>query len=95
MSKIERKMRRSAQRQKKKELEKDMIQKVALFGQIPGNCLVCDKEFDKNNKEMVQSWYVIVREEEKKVNLYCPECWENANEFISNLQKEGLNERKS
>jgi len=95
MSKIERKMKRTAQRQKKKELEKDMVQKVALFGQIPGNCLICDKEFDKKDKEMVQSWYVIVREEEKKVNLYCPECWENANDFISNLQKGDLDERES
>jgi uncharacterized protein with PIN domain len=95
MSKLERKIRRNAAKQKKKSLEKDMVQKVALFGQIPENCLVCEKDFDKKNKEMVQSWYVIVREEEEKVNLYCPECWGRANELICNLQEEDLNERKS
>tara|TARA_Y100000310_G_scaffold302866_1_gene340662 strand:- start:555 stop:842 length:288 start_codon:yes stop_codon:yes gene_type:complete len=95
MSKIERKIRRNSAKQKKKSLEKDMVQKVALFGQIPEHCLVCEKDFDKKNKEMVQSWYVIVREEEKKVNLYCPECWDRANELICNLQEEDLNERKS
>tara|TARA_Y100000296_G_C5133440_1_gene236844 strand:- start:30 stop:317 length:288 start_codon:yes stop_codon:yes gene_type:complete len=95
MSKLERKIRRNSAKQKKKSIEKDMAQKAALFGQLPERCLICEKDFDKKNKEMVQSWYVIVREEQKKVNLYCPGCWERANEFISNLQEGGLDERKS
>jgi hypothetical protein len=39
-------------------------------------------KFDKKNKEMVMSWYVIVREKEEKVNLYCPGCWSKARKII-------------
>ena len=68
---------------------------VSLFGSLPGYCLICEKSFDKKNKEMVQSWYVIVREQEEKANLYCPECWQRGNKFISELQEELENARKS
>ena len=44
------------------------------------------------NKEQVMSWYVVVRENVEKVNLYCPECWGRANELIEQL-REGLDEQ--
>ena len=56
--------------------------------------MICEKEFDKTNKEMVQSWYVVVREEENKVNLYCPPCWESALQKIKDIQ-EAMAEAKS
>ena len=41
----------------------------------------------KLHKEMVSSWYVVVREQENKVNLYCPPCWESALQNIKEIQE--------
>ena len=87
MSKFGRKIRREQAKQKKKEAQKDMNQKVALFGNLGESCLICDKPFDKTDKEMVKSWYVIIREAEEKVNLYCPPCWESATQKIKEIQE--------
>ena len=73
---------------KKKQAKQDLKEKISLFSQIDDYCLVCEKPFDKKNKEMVQSWYVIVRESQNKVNLYCPECWERANSLIKEIKEE-------
>ena len=43
---------------------------------------MCEKPFDKKDREQVKSWNVVVREKEKKVNLYCPECWTKAKSII-------------
>ena len=40
------------------------------------------KVFDKKDRSMVESWRVVVREKEKKVNLYCPECWDFAQKIV-------------
>lgn len=73
----------------KKGAEKELSKKVGLFNKLPDRCLTCNTIFDKEDKEMVMSWYVIVREEEKKVNLYCPECWDKAMKIIEDF-KSGL-----
>tara|TARA_R100000008_G_scaffold68883_1_gene46179 strand:+ start:434 stop:718 length:285 start_codon:yes stop_codon:yes gene_type:complete len=85
---IKRKMRRQAE----KEADKEFQAKVALFDRLQDNCLVCDKPFDKKNKEMVMSWYVAVRQKEEAVNLYCPECWDRGLSLVQTI-KEDLNER--
>ena len=64
-----------------------MAEKVALFGKLEDECLVCAEPFDKTNKEMVMSWSVVVREKEGKVNLYCPACWEKAQSVIEQARK--------
>ena len=79
---------------KEKQAQKDIREKVGMFSELEDSCLVCEKAFDKQNKEMVQSWYVIVREEQGKVNLYCPECWGRANSVIEKI-KEDMNAQKS
>ena len=43
---------------KLKAKEKDLNEKINMFNRLPDECLVCDAKFDKNNKEMVQDWYV-------------------------------------
>jgi uncharacterized protein with PIN domain len=85
MSKFERKLRRQQAKKKKKEAEKEMAQKTALFGKIPENCLACEAPFDKKNKEMVMQWYVTIRESEKKVHLYCPKCWNMAQKLTQQI----------
>jgi len=74
-----------------KKLEKELSRKIDLFGKAPDYCLTCHKKFDKANKEMVTSWYVIVRNQEEKVRLYCPTCWEKAQDFIERLENDKRN----
>ena len=78
---------RKYKRKNKKKVKKDLAKKVALFGKLGDECLTCSKPFDKNDKEQVTSWSVVVREKEQKVNLYCPECWDKANKIIEEFKK--------
>jgi len=95
MSSIERTLRRKKTNKQKKNAQKEMAAKIALFGKIPNHCLTCQKPFDKMNKEQVMSWNVVVRKEEETVNLYCPECWEKALGILKDFKKhlEEKNER--
>ena len=81
-----RKIRRAQAKKLKKNAEKEMAEKVSLFGKLPPNCLTCEKPFDKMDKQQEMSWSVVVRKEEEKVNLYCPECWENAKKIIEDFK---------
>ena len=74
---------------KLKAKEKDLNEKINMFNRLPDECLVCDAKFDKNNKEMVQDWYVVVRNETKIVKLYCPECWNRAKDLIEQIKTHG------
>lgn len=88
MTKAAKKVERRMRRVKKKQAEKEMKEKIGLFSKLEDFCLVCEKPFDKQDKEMVQSWCVIVREEQKQVRLYCPECWGRANTMVKKIQEE-------
>lgn len=69
----------------------ELESKIALFGKMPGECLNCEKPFDKSNKEMAMSWSVVVHDKEEMVRLYCPECWDRAikitEDFKSHLEE--------
>ena len=82
---MNRKERRRLKKQQEKEGNKEMAEKIGLFNKIPDHCLTCGLEFDKTNKEQVTTWFVAVREEEQKVNLYCPACWETAQNLIKDF----------
>lgn len=75
---------------KKSELDK----KVGIFEKLPSKCTNCDKPYDKKSKKMAMTWSVVVREQEEKVNLYCPVCWDNAQKLIKQI-KEEINENKN
>ena len=77
--------RRAAAKQAKKDGNPDMEEKITLFGKLPGNCLVCELVFDKKNKEMVQSWSVVVHDKKEQVRLYCPPCWEQAVKLVEEV----------
>ena len=78
---------RKIQRKRDKEVKKDMQEKIKLFGKTPDQCNMCEKPFDKKDKDQVQSWRVVVREEEERVNLYCPACWDYANELLGSIME--------
>jgi len=72
------------QREKEKAAKKELQKKVGLFNKLSDHCLVCQKDFDKKNKEMVMSWSVVIKEE--KVRLYCPDCWDRAKNLIKEMK---------
>ena len=72
----------------------DLEKKIGLFDKIPKQCTNCDAPYDKKDKKMAMTWSVVVREQENRVNLYCPTCWDNAKKMISEL-KEKLNENEN
>ena len=80
MSSLSKKLRRTKEKEAKKELQK----KVGLFNKLEDHCLVCQKDFDKQNKEMVMAWSVVVKED--TVRLYCPECWDRAKKLIEEIK---------
>jgi hypothetical protein len=63
------------------EAQDKMASQVAQFGKLPKSCNACQKEFDKKNKEMVQSWSVVVKQE--VVRLFCPDCIEKTKEILN------------
>ena len=79
-------LKRKMERKKIKNAEKEMKQKLNMFDKLGEECLNCQKGFDKTNRSMVESWRVVVRQDENKVNLYCPECWD----FAQKIVKEAL-----
>ena len=87
---MNREQRRAMAKQAKKDGNEDVVEKVALFGKLGDECLVCNKPFDKKDKEMVMSWNVVVREKEEKVNLYCPDCWNGALDMLKQAKEEIL-----
>tara|TARA_Y100000310_G_scaffold263085_1_gene273062 strand:- start:153 stop:458 length:306 start_codon:yes stop_codon:yes gene_type:complete len=95
MGSLKRKLARNAA----KRLKKDMKEHMAMFDRLAKNCCACDKEFDKNSKEHATTWNVVVREKEKIVRLYCPECWDKACKIIEEVKndfrvyKEGRGDR--
>ena len=83
---------RSIARQQKKLAEKELKQKVNMFSRLPDECGACLKTFNKKDREMVGTWTVVVKEKEKKVNLYCPDCWGKAQAAVQQFYKEKENE---
>ena len=92
---MNRKQRRERDRQIKKSKEKptDMERKLGLFDLMPDDCFVCHKNFDKKDKEMVQTWNVVVRESKNSVKIYCPECWNNALKLLKEFGVPTVDER--
>jgi len=86
---MNRKQRRAQEAQLRKDGNDELATKVAMFGKLPEECTACTAAYDKNDKEMATTWNVVVREQEKDnpVRLYCPTCWNTAQEVINNFLK--------
>ena len=69
----------------KKQAEKDLKEKLNMFDKLPAECTACTAPFDKKNRDMVNSWNVVVRTRENVVRLYCPPCWEQAIAVLESL----------
>ena len=86
---MNRKQRRKAEKVKKSltPSEQNLSEKIFLFDQLPDACTTCTEPFDKKDKSMVNSWKVVVRQEERQVRLFCPECINKAKEAIDDSKK--------
>ena len=86
---MNRKQRRAQEALLRKDGNEELATKVALFGKLPEECTACTAAYDKNDKEIATTWNVVVREQEKDnpVRLYCPACWNTAQEVINNFLK--------
>lgn len=71
---MNRKQRRALDKELPKDTSNNISEKISQFGNLPDECLTCLKPFDKKNKEMVQTWNVVVKDTDT-VRLYCPDCW--------------------
>ena len=65
-----------------KDKQKDLQQKLNMFDRLPDHCLTCNLHFDRKNKEQVQSWFVVVKNAQQSVKIYCPECWNKATKVV-------------
>ena len=70
-------LKRKLQRNKKKKAERELKDKVMSFDRMPDCCVMCYKDFDKKSREMANTWTIVERREEKRVSLFCPDCWED------------------
>ena len=85
-------LKRKIKRETQKNSKKDFGKKVGLFNKIPDMCLTCEKKYDKTCKEMAKTWNVVVKDEET-VRLYCPDCWNMANNLINKVINDGRKNR--
>lgn len=70
-------LKRKIQKAKKKKAEEDLKNKVMSFDRMPDCCVMCYKDFDKKSREMANTWFIVERREQKRVSLFCPDCWDN------------------
>ena len=88
---MNRKQRRAMEAQAKKgnNAEETLATQAALFGKLPEECTACEAPFDKTDRAMVNTWRVVVREQDKEnpVRAYCPSCWGTAQEVLDNFLK--------
>ena len=84
---MNRAQRRAAKKNKKNE-SSEVQEKMAMFGKLEDECLVCQTPFDKKDKQQVMYWSVVVRNDTEEVRLYCPDCWGKAKAVVQAYEKE-------
>jgi len=88
-------LKRKMARNKAKKAKKELKEQLNMFSKLGGECNACQKEYDKTSKEHVTTWRVIVREQEGLVRLYCPECWDKAQNIVQKIEEELKSEQEN
>ncbi len=81
---MNRSARRKAAKLAKKSGNEDLEKKLSMVSSLSDSCLTCQKAFDKSNIEMLDSWIIVVRDEETR--LYCPTCWDDAMKRVQQIE---------
>ena len=77
---MNREQRRALKKQGIDEAEVKLSDKIFLFDKLPDKCTSCENSFDKQDRTMVFSWKVVIREE--TVRIFCPTCIQKAQEVL-------------
>jgi ribosomal protein L44E len=80
---MNRRERRAMEKSVGADASQDIANKVAQFNKLPQQCDACQEPFDKKDKQMVQSWSVVVKQE--VVRLFCPHCIKKTQEALENV----------
>jgi ribosomal protein L44E len=83
---MNRKQRRAVSKHAGNPASEKLAQKISQFGKLPQQCTACQKEFDKQDKDMIQSWSVVVKQE--VVRLFCPDCIQKTKEALQHVSTE-------
>ena len=78
---MNRQTKRAMKRQMGSSATNEMAEKVIQFSKLPESCSACQKSFDKKDKDMLNSWHVVTRQD--VVRLFCPDCIEKTKEVIN------------
>ncbi len=78
---MNRRQKRALKKQVGSKTQEKMTDLMTQFSKLPQSCDACQKEFDKTNREMIQSWSVVVKQQ--VVRLFCPECIEITKEALN------------
>jgi len=76
-------MNRKQRRAIKKQTDQNTTDALELMLSVGSECLTCKKAYDKMSKEMVRTWFVEVYKAAKRVDLYCPGCYEKRKHELS------------
>jgi ribosomal protein L44E len=87
---MNRKQRRAMNKQIGAQPTDELAQKISQFDKLPQQCTACHKEFDKQDKKMLQSWSVVVKQE--VVRLFCPHCINKTKEALEHVSTKNRSE---
>lgn len=85
---MNRKARRALQRKVGVDAQEKVSTQMEQFGKLPQSCNACHEPFDKTDKEMIQSWSVVVRQE--TVRLFCPNCIKKTQEALEDVSTKDI-----
>ena len=82
---MNRQQRREAAKAARRSGSEEMEKKLLMLNKLKDKCRACEKTFDKSDSKMISEWTVVVREAEDKIHLYCPSCWEKAQNIVKDI----------
>ena len=77
---MNRKQKRALGKKNRNTCAENFSDKISQFNKLPEQCSTCEKGFDRKDREMLQSWNVVVRQE--VVRLFCPDCMNKAKQVV-------------
>ena len=79
------------QRKKRRKNAQQKLQRtVGAMLSLPDECVSCKAPFDKKSREMANTWNVMVYEQQNKIYLTCPGCWDKVNLIVEEKENEQL-----
>jgi len=83
---VNREQRRALKKKGITDEEVKLSDKIFLFNQLPDKCSACESPFDKEDRQMVFAWKVVVRDD--TVRLFCPVCVKKAQDYMEDTLNE-------